>query len=165
MTYRPIRTLLALSLLSCGGPSTEPDEAGRSSAIADSVRAFADTIAAGITARGPAAWRDYLADEPTFFMAAEGRLVFANSEAAARAIQGLVQQIARMELQWGDSLRVDPLGPGLALIAAPYHEVRIDAGGTRVVEDGYFTGVAGHGPSGWRLRNAHWSVKPPAEGR
>lgn len=163
---RWIVALAGLTLIGCQ-PRSEglPRlDAARSGAIADSVRAFADSIALGVTARGPAAWRDYFSDGPEFFMASEGRLVFPNSDVAERAIQELVGQISSIELSWGDSLRVDPLAPGLAVIAAPYHEVRVDPAGDGVMEDGYFTGVAEHGPTGWRLRDAHWSVTPAADG-
>jgi hypothetical protein len=66
--------------------------------------------------------------------------------------------IRHIEIRWGDGLRVDPLGPGLAMVAAPYVEVRVDAAGQRVEEAGYFTGVAEHHAEGWRFRNAHWSL-------
>ena len=101
-------------------------------------------MALGVTAKGPVAWRTFFADEPAYFMASEGRLVFPTSDPAARAIQSLPEAITHIDLRWGDSLRVDPLAPGLALLAAPYHETRVDMRGHRVEEDGYFTGIAEH---------------------
>ena len=137
-------------------------------ALVDSVRAFMDTVARDVTRDGPAAWRRQFADDAAFFMASEGRLVFPSAAAAARGIDDLVRAIAHIDLRWsqvaGDSVRVDPLGPGLAAVAAPYTEVRVDTAGRRMDESGFFTGVAEHRPEGWRLRNAHWSVvgPPPA---
>ncbi len=161
-----VESSMILSLLACQRPAVPAGERvglepRHAAAIADSARAFAESIAAGVTAHGPAAWRDYLADEPPFFMASEGRLVFPNSDSAARAIQTLASAIPHVELRWADSLRVDPLAPGLALLAAPYHETRIDAKGHRVEEDGFFTGIAEHRGDRWQLRNAHWSVPVP----
>jgi hypothetical protein len=129
------------------------------------VRAFAATVADDVTRRGPLAWRDHFADMPSFFMAAEGHLVFANSEAATRGIEELPRSIAHIELRWGDPVLVDPLTPTLAMLAAPYHEVQIDPAGHRVEENGYFTGLTELGPAGWKFRDAHWSVaaSPPSE--
>jgi hypothetical protein len=130
-------------------------------AMVDSVRAFAMAIATSVTREGPAAWRELFARSPAFFMAAEGRVVFPSRDAATHGIEALSRVIRHLELRWEDSVRVDPLAPGLAVLAAPYYEVRVDTAGKRVVEVGYFTGLAEHGVDGWRLRHAHWSVVSP----
>jgi hypothetical protein len=145
-----------------GGERSSGLDPARWAAIDDSVRAFAAGVARGITQEGPAAWRGFLLDDTAFFMASEGRLVFPNGGAAARAIPGLVRAIAHIELRWGDGLRVDPLAPGLAMVAAPYYELRVDPAGHRVEEIGFFTGLAEHRTAGWRFRDAHWSVLSPA---
>jgi hypothetical protein len=166
-----MRTNLACSIAAmvvssaCAAPSPSAAfTASHAAAIVDSVRAFADTIARGITRRGPGAWRDYFADTSAFFMADEGQLVFPSGDSATRGIEGLKQMIARIDLQWGDTVRVDPLAPGLAMMATTYHELRVDPKGNRVDERGYFTGLAEHRFGGWQFRDAHWSVlaKPPA---
>jgi hypothetical protein len=130
-------------------------------AVADSVRSFAQAVADDVTREGPIAWRRHFAESAAFFMAAEGHLVLPNSDSATRVIQDLARVITHIELQWGEGLRVDPLAPGLAVLAAPYHEVRIDTAGHRVEENGFFTGLAEHRAGRWRLRNAHWSVAGP----
>jgi hypothetical protein len=94
-------------------------------------------------------------------MASEGRLVFANGDAAMRGISDLSGIIAHLELNWGEPMLVDPLTATLAMMAAPSHEVQIDPAGHRVESSGYFTGVAELGPSGRKFRNAHWSVAAP----
>jgi hypothetical protein len=127
-------------------------------ALVDSVRAFAVAVARDVTREGPAAWQGHFARSPAFFMAAEGRVVFPTSDAATRGIEELRRVIRHIELRWEDSVRVDPLAPGLAALAAPYHEVRVDTAGKRVEEAGYFTGLVEHGADGWQLRDAHWSV-------
>ncbi|HXH38323.1 MAG TPA: DUF4440 domain-containing protein [Thermoanaerobaculia bacterium] len=126
----------------------------------DAVRQFIARVATEITARGPAAWGDFFDDSPNFFMASEGKLVFASGAGAREALKGLTHVITSIELRWGQDLRIQPLAPGLAMVAVPWHEVRVEAG-RKVEEDGYFTAVAESTPGGWRFRNAHWSVATP----
>jgi hypothetical protein len=70
-------------------PLTSPLTVDQSVATTNSVRAFAANVADDVTRRGPLAWRDHFADTPNFFMAANGQLVFANSDAATRGIKEL----------------------------------------------------------------------------
>lgn len=137
--------MVGVGLGACDGARVpEPGRAldvAHARAIAASVRAFEDS--------------------PGFFLAAEGQLVFPTSDSATRAIRGLAQRIASIELRWGEGVRADPLGPGLAVMAAPYTEVRVDKAGRRVEEAGFFTGVAEHRDLGWQVRDAHWSVAGP----
>src|SRR4029077_13958805 len=95
-------------------PRTEGERAAP--ALADSVRTFMETVAREVTRDGPAAWRRQFADDTAFFMAAEGRLVFSSAAAAAKGIDALTHVIAHIELRWGGDVRVDPLGPGLAMV-------------------------------------------------
>ena len=141
--------------------SVPRSDAVSSAGVADSVRAFMETAAREVTRDGPAAWRRQFADDAAFFMAAEGRLVFPSADAAANGIDELTRVIAHIELRWGNDVRVDPLGPGLAMVGASYTEVRADTAGHRVDETGYFTGLAEHRAVGWRFRDAHWSVVGP----
>jgi len=156
--------LAALTVTSCD--ASRPPQAGALgaadlAAIQDSVRAFAADVAHGVTSQGPGAWRTYFADEPAFFMAAEGHLVFPTYDSARRAITSVIRVMPRIELRWIGDVRVDPLGHGLAVVAAPYHETQTNAQGQRNEEDGFFTGVAEHRSAGWQFRDAHWSVAAP----
>lgn len=153
--------LMATVALVCCGPRSALD-ASHASALSDSVRGFMSTVSSDVTSRGPAAWRTHFAQEPAFFMAAEGRLVFPNSEAATQAITTLTRTIARIELRWTAPVRVDPLAAGLAVVAAPYHETRVDNRGRRVEEYGFFTGLVESRGTAWQFRDAHWSVVAPA---
>jgi hypothetical protein len=161
-----VRLIVGVGLGACdGGRVPEPGRAldvAHARAISDSVRAFAGIVAQGVSRAGPAAWREFFEDGPAFFMAAEGQLVFPTSDSATHAIRGLAQRMASIELRWGvEGVRVDPLGPGLAVMAAPYTEVRVDKAGRRVEEAGFFTGIAEHRDLGWQFRDAHWSVAGP----
>jgi hypothetical protein len=169
MRTRPAIGLgVILAATACGtGPA--PQAAGsatldsaRVAAMQDSVRAFANSVSQGVTSRGPAAWRGFFADEPAFFMAANGVLVFPTSDSATRGIEDLTHVFASIQLQWGDGARVDVLAPGIALFAAPYHEVLVDVKGNRIDATGYFTGIAEHRNAVWRFRDAHWSVPLPS---
>lgn len=168
-TGHVVGLLAVIIQLACGRTAASrssasiPLDVEHAAAIRDSVRAFAVTVAQGISARGPSAWRGYFADDSAFFMASEGHLVFANSDAATRGIEGLTRMIAHVELHWSDPIRVDALAPGFAVLGMNYHETRVDSAGRRIDESGYFTGVAEHRGSTWQLRDAHWSVLTPPE--
>lgn len=156
-------TLAALILSAAYGsrrPGSQPLTAGRAAAVQADVRAFAQTVARDVTAQGPAAWRTYFADSPSFFMAVNGRMQFPDSASAKAAIAQLAHSIPHIELTWGD-LRVDPLTSDLAVIAAPYHELRVDPSGARTDEDGFFTATVEHPSGRWQFRNVHWSVAAP----
>lgn len=146
--------LLAAAISSCvstHAPAPSP------ASDTDAVRQFIARVATDITARGPAAWRDFFDDSPNFFMVSDGKLVFPSGAAAREGIQGLTQVITSIQLRWGTDLLVQPLAPGVAMVAMPYHERRVDTAGRRIEEDGYFTGVAEYEHGSWRFRNAHWS--------
>lgn len=145
--------------LGCASPRTAaPLTSGQAAEISIGIRAFMSSVAAGVSTQGPAAWRDYFANTPQFFMASDGRLAFASGEGAAEGIVAVTKLISRIELRWGNEIRVDPLTPTLVMVAAPYHESLAFAAGGKAEEDGYFTGLAELGSTGWRFRNAHWSV-------
>jgi len=131
-------------------------------ALESSVRSFVATVAHDVTQEGPAAWSKFFLDSPSFFMASEGHLQFANGQEAAATIQNLTRIIKHIDLRWGDDLRVDLLTPNLAAVGASYAEVRLDAEGHQVNEAGYFTGVTELVNGRWRFRNAHWSVVVPS---
>lgn len=162
--------ILAVTILSaaCGsGHVVSGDSpnltAARAADVDKQVRAFAEQVAHDITQEGPAAWRRYFAEGPEFFMASEGRLVFPNGAAVTAAIPELARTYKQIELHWGDDLRVDPLAPDLAVMAATYHEIQVNAAGVRANEAGYFTGIAEYRAGRWQFRDAHWSVVPPAK--
>lgn len=155
-------TLLALALgTAAGDVAGQALTATQAAHVRAEVTAFAASVARDVTAEGPTAWRRIFSAGPAFFMASEGRLAFANSDAATAAIRQLAGTIRKIELRWGADLRVDPLTPALAVVGSTYHESRTSVSGEHVEEDGYFTGVAERRGSRWQLRDAHWSVAAP----
>lgn len=137
------------------GPGLSGEEAA---AVTREVQTFMGEVAHDVTAQGPHAWRKYLSHGQAFFMAANGKLVFESGEAAWQGVGTLEQTIERIELVWGKDMHIDPLTQRLAEVGVPFHETLVDKSGHSVSTDGYFTGLAEHGDTGWQFRNAHWSV-------
>jgi hypothetical protein len=161
-----MRLIYALSLIAifagCNARNTgsiefQPLTPARASAIEDGVRAFAATVAHDVTQEGPLAWNKHFENSPAFFMAVNGQMAFPNGAAAKTGIQSAALTIKHIQLKWGDDLRVDPLTPELAIVAAPWREIQIDAAGHTVEETGFFTGLAEYRDGRWQFRNAHWS--------
>jgi hypothetical protein len=131
--------------------------------VVSAVRSFMQSVARDVTTEGPTAWQKEFADDPAFFMAADGSLAFPDRQAATTGIQALPNIIKKIELHWGDDLRVDVLTPDLAMVAASYHELQTDPQGHQKADNGFFTALVEFTPAGrWQFRNAHWSSAPPA---
>ena len=127
--------------------------------VKTAVQHLTDSIAADITRDGPIAWLKYFNDSPDFFMIADGQMVFKDYTAADKFIKTtLIKTIAKIDLKWSDT-RIDALAPGMAVIASGFHESITDRQGKTTPYDGYFTAMAQQTAGGWRLRNAHWSIK------
>jgi hypothetical protein len=137
----------------------------RRAAVETAVRQFTATVAHDVTSEGPIAWGTYFADEPEFFMAVDGKLVFADGQSAANALPQIAAQFKHIELQWGDDLRLDPLSDTLCNVASSYVEkIELQPGaiGPQGTENGYFTGIVENRSGHWQFRNAHWSQPLPA---
>ena len=169
LTLRTLQCVLLLASLTFAGSSTQDAVAResqaltpeRTAAVDSGVRSFMRDVAHDVTQDGPAAWRKYFADTPAFFMAVNGKIAFANSAEVTAGLPQVALVLKQVELKWGDDLRVDPLAPDLAVVAAPYHELQVWADGHRVEENGYFTGVAQYRDGRWQFRDAHWSAPVP----
>jgi len=132
-------------------------------ALDESARTFMHTVAHDVTQEGPLAWLKFFNTGPEFFMAVNGQLAFPNAAAAKEGTQNFARTINRIDLTWGDDLRVDPLTAELAVVAASWREIQVDKAGHRIEEAGYFTALAEYRDGRWRFRDAHWSapVSPP----
>ena len=127
----------------------------------DRVRQMASAIAHDVSRDGPNAWLRYFADDRGFFMANNGELQFSSFGEARSFLAKFSAGVAHLDLSWGD-IRVDPVAPGAAVMAARYREVLTDVKGHVVHFEGYFTGLAVETNSGWKLRDAHWSTSIPS---
>jgi hypothetical protein len=170
---RPFRLIMlpaAISWMALVGCSMRSGAGGESSsltptqraAVEQGVRRFVSAVAHDVTQEGPAAWQKHFADDPSFFLAADGLLQFPSRQAATQGIENLTHVIKHVELNWGDDLRVDPLTPDFAQVATSWHEFLLDANGHEISESGFFTGLAEHRNGQWQFRNAHWSVATPS---
>ncbi|MGA7461546.1 MAG: hypothetical protein WBW69_15055 [Candidatus Korobacteraceae bacterium] len=137
----------------------------RKAAVEANVRSYMAEVARDVSANGPTAWQKHFVDDPAFFMAAEGQLFFPNGQPMGQWVQGITHFIKTVNLQWGDALRIDPLTPTLAMVGAPYVEVRTDPQGQQTSERGYFTGLAEYRNGQWQFRDAHWSAVPAPSGK
>jgi hypothetical protein len=162
MRRRPFLRLLASILMIFARPAA-PQQRSQMSAqeVERSARAFMQTVAHDVTQQGPTAWRKFFSHGPKFFMASDGHLVFPNYPAADKAIGGLAATIKHIDLTWGNEVRVDPLTPSLAIVATPWHEVRVTTSG-RLEDSGFFTGTVEFLQGRWQFRDVHWSVAGPA---
>jgi hypothetical protein len=135
-------------------------------AIGESARTFMHIVAHDVTQEGPLAWLKFFDTGPKFFMAVNGQLAFPNAAAAEEGTQNFARTINRIDLTWGDDLRVDPLTAELAVVAASWREIHVDKAGLRIEEAGYFTALAEYRDGRWRFRDAHWSARvSPAPAR
>jgi hypothetical protein len=149
----------AVASILAGCQSNEPSlpDAAASQKIQAAVRLLADSISHDVTQEGPNAWLRYFERTPHFFMASTGNLMFPDYDSAARFVPRYSAGMRRIKLTWSD-VRIDPLSTRLASMGATFREVITDSTEHQLQTEGYFTAVAEETPSGWRLRNAHWSM-------
>lgn len=162
--WRGMLLVLVVTATGCGGKSraqgaSQSLTAEKTAAVETSVREFMSKVAQDITGEGPLAWQKEFQDSPSFFMASDGQLAFANGQAAMQGIQELPKIIKKIELRWSD-VRVDVLTADLAVVGASWQEVRQDPQGHTLTQKGYFTGVVQRQNSRWQFRDAHWSTIP-----
>ena len=165
MTIMHLTSVLVVVMV-CAGCNTrrdtKPSESqlpppSNAASVEPGIRSFMATVAHDVTEEGPLAWNKYFEESPAFFMAVNGQMAFPNGIAAKNGIQSVALTLKHIDLKWGDDLRIDTLTPELAVVAAQWREIQIDAGGHRVQETGFFTGLAEFQDGHWKFRNAHWS--------
>jgi hypothetical protein len=168
LIWRSTLLLAAFGLAGCsactaGSAELQSLTPASAAATDESARTFMHTVAHDVTQEGPLAWLKFFNTGPEFFMAVNGQLAFPNAAAAKEGTQNFARTINRIDLTWGDDLRVDPLTAELAVVAASWREIQVDKAGHRIEEAGYFTGLAEYRDGRWRFRDAHWSapISPP----
>jgi hypothetical protein len=159
--WRQVLLAGTMFVVGCGSKHTSELSPADATEIEQSARSFAATVAHDVTQEGPAAWRRHFADVPSFFMAVDGHMEFADSAAATSTLGDLARLIKQIDLKWGDDMRVDVLAPHMAMVGTSWRETVVRTDGVRVDTSGYFTGLAERRGGHWQFRNAHWSVKHP----
>src|SRR5262249_47948360 len=114
--------LLVLTFTTCvpcraGGHPSKSATPKEALAADQAVRAFMQTVSLSVTQEGPLAWIKYFDASPAFFMAVNGQMAFPDPAAAQEGTRKFAQTIRRIELKWGDDLRVDPLTSEFAVVA------------------------------------------------
>jgi hypothetical protein len=156
-----MKTAAFLLISACLAIATATQEPSASSERAeavdpDQVRAFLESIPPNLLRSGPKAWLEVFSQDPEFFMASEGGVVFADYDAARTFLEDFAKTVERIELEWTKP-RVQMLAPDLALVASAYDEqIEWKAGGS-IEFGGYFSGLAVRETAGWKLRHLHWS--------
>lgn len=148
--------LAAAAAVGCGSNIDRPLTSGHADALRDSVEAFLAAIPPALTSDGPIAWLAFFENTAAFYMASDGQVVFPTWEAAETFLEDFAARVSGMELVW-DSVRVEPLAPSLAAVAAAYRESITDTAGTTIDFSGYVTGVARRRSGEWKLQSLHWS--------
>ena len=152
--------LLPGLLLSCSSQKASSLSTNEAIAVKDSVQLLANNTAKDISTKGPIAWLSYFEDSPDFFMASDGVIAFRDYHSGEVFIKDtLIKQIPRINLKWAN-IRIDPLTPQLATLAADFHEDLTITGDKMVPVEGYFTATAHQTSKGWKYLNVHWSIKP-----
>ena len=159
MKNRMLIFAIVAAALAPGCHSGEPSalDPGAAAEVQGAVRLLADSVAHDVTHDGPNAWLRYFDPAPGFFMASSGSIAFPNFDSAAAFVPRFAAGMRGIELSWND-VRVDPLTSRLAVMGASFTEVITDTAGGTLHIGGYFTAIARQTPSGWRLRDANWSM-------
>ena len=137
--------------------SKSPSTSQQISNMKDSVKAMTDSIAKRVSSEGPMTWLNYFENSPDFFMVNDGQLVFPNIDSAKNFVSNTLVKVYKIiALSWRN-VRIVPVDPEFAVIAANYHEDATYSDGGKLSTDGYFTALAHHTAQGWKLQNVHWS--------
>jgi hypothetical protein len=158
-----VSAVLWIALAACAGGENEVFDASRRQAVRDSARAFFESIPAELAGDGPDAWLRLFDPSTSFFMASDGQVALADRAAAEAFLAGFSPTVARVELVWED-VRIEPLAPGVAVVAAAYREAIVLADGSVSRFGGYVSGVARNRGGSWALQHLHWSSPEPPVG-
>ena len=146
-------SLLMIFISSNSGSECQTKTTG----VKEGVRNMAYEIVRDLHNEGPISWLKYFSNSRQFYMASDGQLVFPNYDTADVFVRMFAKQVKQIDLTWSD-IRIDSLSPDLGNLAASFHEILIRTGGIQDTSAGYFTGVVENTPTGWKLRDAHWSI-------
>jgi hypothetical protein len=149
----------AVALAACK-PAAAPFTAEHQAALADSVREVAARLAAEISAHGYRAFTPVMDSAPGYVWAYNGFIAFPSFDSMATWARSSPEPKTPEVFAW-DSVRVEPIAPGVATLAATYAETAPDRTGNQGTEKGVFTAVAVHRADGWKFTDAHTSTLPP----
>jgi len=153
-----IAALIMGSFISCK-QNTTTLTTEQAATVKDSVLQLAAITAKDVSTRGPIAWLDHFENSPHFFMANDGFLALPDYKTAESFVkETLMKQLRSINLHWS-AIRVEPLTPEFAIMAANYHEDITDNNNKTTVYEGYLTATVQHTANGWKFLNMSWSGK------
>ncbi|MCI0436014.1 MAG: nuclear transport factor 2 family protein [Gemmatimonadetes bacterium] len=153
--------MVVLIAAACRAGDAGPLSTAHRTALHDSVRSFVESIPGALAEGGPAAWLRFFEESGAFFMASDGQVAFPGPDSARAFLSGFAPSVTSMTLEW-EGLRIEPVQPGIAVVASGYREMMTFADGRRSAFGGYVSGLARKQGDGWRLQHLHWSSPVPA---
>jgi hypothetical protein len=161
-----IRIVVAAAVLAAGcQPAAQPPLTEQQrTAIVDSVRSVANELATWMSSQGAGRpYASFFDSTAALVIAADGRIVASSHESVVSRYRGWTPP-AGARLTW-DSLRIEPLGPGLAHFVGAFQESFTPPSGSAYLGRGVMSAVVVHRPAGWRFTAVHTSVVPQQAGR
>ena len=158
MQARKAALLILLGSVACAQPRAELS-AEHAAAIADSARVFlADFNRLSENARWDSLAALY-SERADFRFVESGEVRYANA-AAIRTALSAVPVGTRIKTAYTDVV-VQPLGPGVAGVAAQFATQFVDSAGVNFGFSGAITLTLQHEPAGWRIVSGHSSAPVP----
>ena len=161
-----LHQVVAAAILAAGcRPAAQPPLTEQQrSAVVDSVRTVANELATWMSSQGAGRpYASFFDSTAALVIAADGKIVAASYDSVASRYQGWTPP-AGARLIW-DSLRIEPLGPGLAHLVGAFTEAFTPPSGPVYEGHGVMSVVVVHRPAGWRFAAVHTSVVPQQAGR
>jgi hypothetical protein len=162
-----VRFVFAATVLIAAGckPAAQPTLTEQQrTAIVDSVRTVAAELATWMSSQGAGrSYASFFDSAAAVVIAADGRIRAASYDSVASRYRGWTPP-AGARLTW-DSLRIEPLGPGLAHFVGAFTESFTPPSGPVYEGHGVMSVVLVHRPAGWRFASVHSSVVPEQAGR
>jgi ketosteroid isomerase-like protein len=138
-------------------PAPQGESPGaRTSSALDSARALLASVPTALGDRGPAAWLDFFEDTPSFFMASDGAIAFADRVTAETFLDDFSRKVSGMVLEWHQP-RFEDLGGDIVAVTASYDETIRMRDGTESSFGGHMSGVIRRQGGRWRFQHLHWS--------
>lgn len=141
--------------MGCAPSAVERTEVEPSAAV-DSARALFASVPAALAADGPTAWLPFFEETPSFFMASDGAMAFADRPSAEGFLADFGRQVAAMSLEW-DEPRFEHLDGDVVAVTASYREDITLNDGTVSSFGGRVSGVIRRREGSWRFQHLHWS--------
>jgi hypothetical protein len=159
--FRSLSLCVALVASGCR-PAAPPDLSQQQrSAVADSVRGLLGEIATWMSSQGAGrAFPTFFDSAPGFVQVADGRIASPSYDSLAASHRTWAPP-AGARLTW-DTVRVEPLGPGLAHFTGAFTESFTPPSGPAYEGHGVMSGVAVRRLGGWKIAAVHTSVVPAA---